>query len=653
MPKLAITAPVNYPQLAWICLCLGLALAVHVLAIPLWVTGIIVVVATLRLGLAARGRAAPGRALRLSIAGASILILFLRFHTFNGLGAGTALLSLVAGLKLLETQSRRDVYIIALIIYFLCLAALLRSDSFWRLAYLIGVLWLTTTTLLRLTPSMPLPGFERSARYAGRMLVHALPLAVVFWLFFPRFDGPLWHMPSEGGSAETGLSDSMSPGDISELALSDDIAFRVHFLGATPPPRERYWRGPVLHDFDGHTWRRTDAPPAQGPPQTLSGAYRYILSLEPNQHNWIFMLDWPVRWDTPRAVLNTDYMLLLSSVISRPLDVTGTSYSHVRSAEPLSAAERQRDTALPRERNPRTRELAQKLRSAHADDMGVVTAALDLFRQQEFFYTLNPPQLGLDSVDEFLFDTKRGFCGHYASAFATLMRAAGIPARVVTGYQGGTFNRYADYWIVRQSQAHAWNEIWIETRGWVRIDPTSVVAPERVERGVNPALGSSSSFASRWQERTPWLADLRLRLDALEQEWRQRLLRFDKKSQENLLTFLGIPEPDGQKLVMVLAVGLALGLCWLTWQAHRELRPAPKDPLLRAYAQLCRKLAAAGIPRIPHEGAEAYAARVAAARPDLAAAVTRLCSCYSELRRKASPPMCARSNHRARHKCES
>jgi protein-glutamine gamma-glutamyltransferase len=626
-------AQVTYPQLKWICACLALALLAHVGTIPLWLLGAVCATAAVRLGLAARGKGVPARGIRLLIAGASIGLLFVQLRTFNGLAAGTALLSLIAGLKLLETHSRRDIHVITMIIYFLSLAALLRGESFWLLGYLVGVCWLTTATLLRLTISTPLPAWRRSVRYSGRILAQALPLAAIFWVFFPRFDGPLWPMREDRHSAESGLSDSMSPGDITELALSDEIAFRVHFIAATPAPRERYWRGPVLHDFDGHTWRRADFGPLHAPGLSpLGGAYQYILSLEPHQHNWIIVLDWPMRWDLQRGFLTSDYMLVQPTPVSQPIDVHATSYSRVQITEPLSAAMRRRDTRLPAGRNSRTLQLSQQLRNAHPDDMDYVSAVLDLFRRQPFFYTLTPPQLGENSVDEFLFDTKRGFCGHYASAFATLMRAAGIPARVVTGYQGGTFNRFADYWILRQSDAHAWDEIWVEGRGWLRVDPTSAVAPERVERGLGEVLAAGESLGSRWQRRTPWITDMRLRLDALHQLWRERILRYDQRSQNKLLLLLRIPEPDGQKLVLVMAVGLGVALCWLTWQVRRELQPPTKDPLVRAYDSLCRKLAAIGLPRKAHEGAEAYAARIAELRPDLAAALTALCRGYSQLR---------------------
>jgi transglutaminase-like putative cysteine protease len=628
---------VSYEQLAGISACLALALAAHLGSLPVWVLVTVAVSGGIRLARAQRGRAAPPRGVRLVIAGLAVALLFLQFRTFNGLSAGTALLALMAGLKLLETDTQRDIYIITLIIYFVSVSALLQGESFWLLAYLIGVCWLTTATLLRLTSTLPVPDWRRSLRYAGRVLSQALPLAVVFWLFFPRLAGPLWHMPDEG-SARSGLSDTMSPGDITELALSDDIAFRVRFATAPPPPQERYWRGPVMHDFDGHTWKRANSVSTVAPALQRQGpAYRYTLSLEPHQHNWIFALDWPSHWDLPHGALTGDYTLVQTDPVSRPIDVEATSYTQVQSSEPLSDVSRRRDTRLPPNRNPRTVRLAHTLRGEHADEMDYVRAVLDMFTRQEFYYTLTPPKLADDSVDEFLFDTKRGFCGHYASAFATLMRAAGIPARVVTGYQGGTFNRFADYWILRQSDAHAWTEVWIDGRGWLRIDPTSVIAPGRVEHGLSDAVSADEPLGSRWQRRTPWLADTRLRLDALRQLWRERILLFDQDSQQKVLEWLNIPEPDGQKLVIVLTVALALVLGWLTWAVRREIDPARKEPLIRAYSRLCAKLAAVGMPRLAHEGAEDYAARVAQRRPDLAPAVTALCRHYSILRYAAAP----------------
>jgi transglutaminase-like putative cysteine protease len=627
-----ITERVSYEQLLGITGCLALALLAHVTRLPFWVPVIVVACGLTRLKFARNG-GAPSRTVLLIVGLLVVPLLFLRFHTFNGLVAGTALLSVGAGLKLLETKTRRDIYIITLIIYFVSVAALLEGDSFWLLAYLIGVCWLTTATLLRVTSSGPAPDWRRSLRYGGRVLAQALPLALVFWLLFPRFAGPLWHIPSDSRTDVSGLSDTMSPGDITRLALSDEVAFRVRFAAEAPPAPERYWRGPVLDHFDGHTWTRSSFGLAGAPPpQPLGVAYRYTVMMEPHQHRWIFMLDWPATWDLQGAGLTNDYTLTQAEPLSRAVDVTGTSYTRIQSSQPLSRNARQRDLDQPHGRNPRTQQLAQELRSAHADDMELVGAVLSMFHQQAFFYTLTPPKLSDNSVDEFLFDTKRGFCGHYASAFAALMRAAGIPARVVTGYQGGTLNPYGDYWILRQSDAHAWTEVWIAGRGWMRVDPTAAIAPERVEHGLADTVNANEPSVSRWQSRTTWFAGARLRLDLLREIWRERILDFDQDSQRKLLEMLHIPEPDGQKLVMLLAVGMALVLGWLTWQVRRELAPQSKDIAARTYARLCAKLAAAGLPRRMYEGAEDYALRVASQRPDLAGTVTALCRHYSSLR---------------------
>jgi hypothetical protein len=304
----------------------------------------------------------------------------------------------------------------------------------------------------------------------------------------------------------------------------------------------------------------------------------------------------------------------------------------MRPAQPLSDAMRARDTTLPPGRNPRTLEFARNLRRAHPDAGDFVRSVLDMLHDQDYYYTLSPPPLGVDSVDEFLFDTRHGFCGHYASAFAVLMRAAGIPARVVTGYFGGSFNRYADYWIVRQSDAHAWDEIWIEGRGWQRVDPTAAIDPRRIDRGLQDQQFAMSGADLDLGKKLPWFADLRLRVDALRQAWRERVLRYNQDSQQALLARLNVPNPDAEKLVLVLAAALGLALGWLTWQVRRELKARPRDALARGYDRLCARLGALGLPRHPYEGAEAYAQRVGASRPDLAQKTAALCRRYNELR---------------------
>ncbi len=624
----------SFETIAWSAACLALVLLPGLTHRPFWITGTVGAVAALRVFLASRGRGAPSRLVRFAVASLAIGLLFLEFRTFNGLAAGTALLSLIGGLKLLESDTRRDLHVVVMILYFLCLAALLQSESFWLLGYLVAVCWLATSILLRLTGPAGSAPVRSGLRYAGRLLAQSVPLALALWLFFPRFGGPLWPLAETGGGATAGLSDSMSPGDITDLAASDEVAFRVRFSTGVPPPAERYWRGPVLHEFDGRTWRRTEPGAAHPASLVFAGpAYRYTVSLEPNQQHWIFVLDWPAGWNVASGFLTADYMLLRPNPILQPLDVTATSYGRASAAEPLDAATRRRDLQLPPQANPRTTRLAQELRRAHPEDLDLVGAVLDMFRREAFFYTLRPPRLGDDSVDAFLFDSRRGFCGHYASAFAVLMRAAGIPARVVTGYQGGTYNRFAGYWILRQSDAHAWDEIWVG-QGWRRIDPTAMIAPERVEHGLD-AESAADPLTSRWQRRGLWLSDVRLRLDALRLAWRQRILGVDAASQDRLLVSMHLPEP-GRRLAVVLGACLLGVMAWLTWQVRRELHPRPADPVARAYDRLCRRLAAVGLRRLPHEGPEDFAARVALHRPDLGPAVAALCRSYAELRYAAA-----------------
>jgi transglutaminase-like putative cysteine protease len=632
IPAAPLRQRVSKDQLIGTAGCLLLALLPHLMSLRRWLVAMILAAGGMRVLLALRGRDAPPRLVSGALALLAILMLAIKFRSFSGLAAGTALLTLTAGLKLLETRTRRDLCVISLIVFFLCLTALLADASFWLLGYTLLVAWVTSACLLRSTVTAELNARD-SLRDTGRLLLQAVPIALVLWLFFPRFAEPLWHVPQAENAATTGLSDTLSPGDITDLALSDEVVMRAHFRGAVPPPRERYWRGPVLFDFDGRTWRRHDPDLIAAPALEPRGpAYVYTLNLEPHGHNWIYALDAPSSWDLARAYLTADYMLAQPNAIAQPLEVTATSYTETESPSGLGSALRRRDTRLPDGSNPRTRAFAAQLRADHPGDADYVAAVLTMFRTEQYFYTLEPPPLGANPVDEFLFETKRGFCGHYASAFAVLMRAANIPARVVTGYYGGTYNRYADYWLVRQSDAHAWVEVWIEGRGWMRVDPTSVIAPGRIETSVRDAESASAALGMPLPNRLPWLRDLRLRADALRELWRTRILQYNEGAQQRLLARFNIAEPDVRKLVMVLAVALSLTLAWLTWHVRRELGTVSRDAAARAFDRLCAKLAACGLHRAASEPAESFALRVAGARPDLAAEVAALCRRYNELR---------------------
>ncbi len=631
MPPPDVHSPWQAP-IAWTLTSLVLAVGLHVNHLPVWVLGAFGLLATWRALIVMRRVRLPPRALRTTAVIAIVVAVLANYHTLNGLDAGTALLALMAGLKFLETRTARDHRTLLLTAYFLVLASFLYDQRLWQLPLAAIVLWLITAALLK-AAGQPATLAPRSAiRLSARMLLQATPLMLLLFVLFPRVPGPFWSLPS-AERAVTGLSEEMSPGDISELSVSSDVAFRVRFEGAPPAPAERYWRGPVLHDFDGYTWRRVRRifhPFEQA--QLHGPAHDYTLMLEPTGHRWVFALDLPESWPAGQYFQTYDYQLLANDAIDQPLTVRLRSRAQYVAGTDLSRSMRRRDSRLPPEVNPRTRKLASQMRAAAESDAAYVRAVLTMFREKPFAYTLTPPRLDLNSVDDFLFNTRSGFCGHFASAFTALMRAAGIPARVVTGYQGAELNRLAGYYIVRQSDAHAWSEVWLDGRGWVRVDPTAAVAPERIERGLTSALGAEEPVADRLFRKFAWLRDARFAWDAANTLWRERVVEFNARKQQQLLEWLGFSQPDWRSFGLLLAAGFTLALAILGLQLTRELRFRSADPVQRAYARFCRRLERRGLGRRPHEGPLDFARRVREQRADLADDADAITRFYLELR---------------------
>jgi protein-glutamine gamma-glutamyltransferase len=617
--------------LLWTTAALLGGMLLHVDRVPFWVNATALVCVTWRLAAQWRVIGLPSRYAKVGVAMMLIAAVLLRFHTLNGLSAGTALLVVMGSIKLLETHTRRDRYVLIGSTLFLLLAACLDRQSLLRAPLYALEAWLCCTALAMVADEGGGLTSRAGALLAARSLAISVPLALVLFLFFPRMVGAFWVLPP-ADAAVTGLGNTMTPGGISSLSESDDPAFRVRFAGATPPPEERYWRGPVLHQFDGYTWSRGYGYYRQPTLQREGRPYRYHITLEPTAQRYWFALDTVSAYPTRRAMLTFDYQLIGNDPITRPTSYEATSYTHNASAGSASALARRYETQLPPNRNPRARQLAREMYAKEGSDAAYVRAVLDLFRRGGFEYTLTPPRLDLDSVDDFLFNTRRGFCGHYASAFVMLMRAAHVPARVVTGYQGGEWNPIREYFVVRQSDAHAWAEVWLEGQGWTRIDPTAAVAPERLRRGVFDLMPDALSAPERFLRDTPWLHDARQRWDALNDWWNERVVRFDFNTQVDLLRWMGIEAPDWQKLGWLFAAGLIGWLLFVSWHVSKALRVTPMDRLARAYTRLCAKLAKAGAPRASHEGPLAYADVVAARRPEAAATVRALLRRYAELR---------------------
>jgi len=606
-------------RVRWTLLALGAGVLPHVRHLPVWVSAAVAVTGLWRLVIAHRQSPLPGRVLRLLGATVALVAVLATYRTVNGIEAGSALLALMAALKLLETRVLRDYVLLVLIGCFLLLAAILRDQSLVLLPYYALATWLAVAALAAVTRTSEAMPWRRAVALSGRMLLYAAPLAALLFLLFPRVPGPFWALPSSP-RATSGLGDEMTPGDISDLTLSDEPAFRVRFHGSVPAPLERYWRGPVMHDFDGYTWRRSRGAflPGQAP-QYSGPRYEYRLMLEPNNRTWLFALDQPVAWRGDEAVFQSfDYQLNVARPVTQPLSYELASYTRHTSGGQLPLSVRHRDTQLPPGRNPRTLAFAAELRARNAGDAAYVRAVLDVFAREGFTYTLTPPRLDFDSVDDFLFHTRRGFCGHYASAFTMMMRAAGIPARVVTGYQGGVFNRVGGYWYISQANAHAWSEVWLEGNGWQRVDPTAVVAPGELEGAMDSTLAEGAAGSDRWLGIAEWVRNVQFAWDAANTWWRDRILEFDRLKQQALLESLGIPDPDWGKLGLLLAGGFAAFLVWITFALRRELRPRARDPLLAVYDRFCRAAARRGIERRPDEGPLDFAARLKRALPDAA-----------------------------------
>ncbi|HEX4564074.1 MAG TPA: DUF3488 and transglutaminase-like domain-containing protein, partial [Solirubrobacteraceae bacterium] len=519
---------------------------------------------------------------------------------------------------------------------FLLLAACLDRQSLARAPLYLGEAWLACAALAVIATD----GFPGRAALvlAGRTLLLAAPLAVLLFLFFPRLAGSFWSVP-RGEEAVSGLSDTMSPGGIGKLSTSYDVAFRARFEGELPPNEERYWRGPVLHYFDGATWSRGSGGWRTRASLEFAGrAYRYHVALEPSRLHWWFALDTPAQSPDPGVTLTRDYELLAERPVSEPISFEALSYPATRSATPLSGWERLENTALPRGRNPRTLELARDLRARAGSDSAFVTDTLDFLRGGGFVYSLEPEALGAEQVDDFLFRTRTGFCGHYASAFVVMMRAAGVPARVVTGYLGGEWNPSGGYLVVRQADAHAWTEVWLEGRGWTRVDPTAVIEPERLRRGAFDLLSEAMPASTRLLRAAPWLVHLLQRWDAANAWWNDRVVRFDYVTQLDVLERLGIDSPDARTLGWAFVIVLVTWLAAIAWHLGRSMRPRRPDAVARAYLLLCRKLARTGLVRAPHQGPLAYAEALRAGHPSLDEGAHALLAQYIRLRYGAPEP---------------
>lgn len=638
-------------NLRWILAPLTLAVLPHVLHMPLWVTLFFSVLLVWRYVIAQRQWQLPGQWLRLALAVLLLIGVILTFRSLTiGRDAGVALLVGLLGLKLLEMRSLRDAMLLTFLSYFLIITNFFYSQAIPTALYLIIVMLVSTGTLIALNDLTYALDLRKRLRLSTQILLQSVPLAIVLFVLFPRVPGPLWGLPEDAyGNAESGFSDLMNPGSISNLSLSDAVAFRVEFLDTIPAPQDRYWRGVVLWHTDGETWKPgLETPLTDTTLQATQQPVDYAITLEPHNKTWLFALDLPaqVPADLPDFLnpqLLSGYQIKTQHKISQRLKYRLRSYTDYQIiGEDGDLFERRMRYALqlPANQHARTKALAAEWQAENPEPRALVERALSYFNKESFFYTLAPPPLLNDPIDEFLFDSRRGFCEHYAATFVTLMRAASVPARVIIGYQGGSMNPLGNFMTVRQRDAHAWAEVWLQDQGWVRIDPTAAVAPERVQRGLNavmPGLDSplgfeldQSSLAMRsWRY-------LHNSLDMLNNSWNQWVLSYGQAQQLNLLQWLGLERFGYQALVFALLLIIGIILLFVGSWLFSVRRLQQTDLLQAAYLRFCRRLAQLGVERKAHEGPQAFAQRASLALPQQAAQIRRISQLYMHLRYRQS-----------------
>ncbi|MDY0021303.1 transglutaminase TgpA family protein [Arenimonas caeni] len=566
----------------------------------------------------------PGALRMVLLLGVAAYIVF-TFGFNLGRDTGTALLAALLAVKPGETQNRRDAQSLLGFSLFAPFAAFLQDQGPLVMALSLLALALLLPALAMLAeyrPGQPAPAFDRSRlRGTGMAVLVALPLALAgFWLF-PRLATPLWGMP-ENALGRGGLDDRMTPDQWIDLFSSDLPAARVRFAGTPPSRQDMYWRAQVLWDFDGRSWTRERRPlgEAAAPVPGPGGVVEYELSLEPTDQRYLLVLDRPL--EAPAGTrLRADASVVSDIPVSRLIKYTGRSDPDARLQAALGPGDWLRATALPPDLNPRTLALGRQWSAeSGGSDVAVVRRALEWIGA-EFSYSLTVPPTGLHGVDEFLFDSKVGFCQHFSSAFAVLMRAAGIPSRVVIGYAGGYRNPYADYWVVRRMDAHAWTEVWLEGRGWTRVDPTAAVAPIRILDTVEDRQRAESLLPEAF---TP-VRDL---ADWARRGWNDLVLAFDADRQARLFRPLGVDQASAGQLGLAFAIGAGTVMLLTLWYLMRG-QPASRDPLVAAWFVFTKRMRRAGLGKPAWEPPLAYGRRLSEALPAQSEALESLSRRYA------------------------
>ncbi len=600
--------------------------------LPIWCSLLAAGVLLWRGTLAYLSKPLPSRWWLLALLAITIAATVFTHRTLLGRDAGVTMIVVLLALKTLELRARRDAFVIFFLSFFTMLTNFFFSQSLLVAAAMLIALLGLLTALVNTHMPVGKPPLMQAAKTAGWMALLGAPVMAVLFVLFPRM-APLWGVPGDAMSGRSGLSSNMQVGSIAKLALDESIAMRVRFNSAVPLQSDLYFRGPVLSTFDGREWRalRSAFPPGMQTTANLrvSGApIRYEVTLEPHNRTWLMPLDAAAAKPTLPG-FDTSMSNDLQWQTDRPItDLTRYSAeSYVTFAHgPVRAQAGLQDyVALPPGFNPRTLQLAADMRREPglqtAGGAELVNAVMNRLRTGGYTYTLEPGIFGQHTSDEFWFDRKEGFCEHIASSFVVLMRALDVPARIVTGYQGGERNAVDGFWTIRQSDAHAWAEVWMSGRGWVRVDPTSAVAPGRTgsyQRLQAPQGAIAGAFTDVFGAVNPTLlASVRAAWEAMNNGWNQWVLNYSQTKQLNLLKDIGFSAPSWEDLSYLL-IGIVVfvsvcGAVWTLWEKNR------RDPWLRLLNGAHRRLARGGLTIVPNSPPRSLALQLTAQRGQLAA----------------------------------
>jgi transglutaminase-like putative cysteine protease len=624
-------------------------------SLAIWVPWLFLLSLALKFWMEPRDYRLRSTVLKLLLVATALTIAFISYGSVKGVEAGISLLVVLMSLKILEAHTAREFRVMVLIGWVLCLCGLFLSQDFATALCLLVAFAFLVVALIQFHRGASPGAVWPPVKTMCRLLLQALPLVVLFFLLFPRINPGLRFELRPFRSANIGFSDLLSPGSIAALANSSEIAFRAEFPGSSSRPSiPMYWRGVVMWHCNGMEWRAPYAPrPASssskvdmtgsgGRPVTSANTkeIQQRITLPPSGARWMFALDRPVKAVPGAMLARGDYLWSVQLIRrTRRYDVTSSESSE----NEMTARQRAEALEVPASISPAVRDLVNSWTAQNPDPHAVINSALQFFRTQRFSYSLTPGEY--DDLDEFLFRRRAGFCGHYAASFATLMRLAGIPARVVVGYLGGEYNDLGHFFLVRQSDAHAWCEVWLAENGWTRVDPTSAVAPGRVSLDLTSFLETSIASGQTGTRRNSLIAQLlrsaiftnvRFIWETMSYEWDTQVLAFDSDVQDVLLTSIGIASRGPVFLIMeILLVAIALLAIYFAWMQMRTRSRV--DRVKTLYEYFCRKTARLGVPRDPYEGPLDFAQRAAHSLPNESTSIRQIAYTYISLRYAPQP----------------